>query len=54
MLRYSFALEEEARAVEEAVREVVREGTTTPDLGGGCGTSEVGGAVAQRVLGRKP
>lgn len=53
MLRYSFALEEEARAVEEAVREVVGEGTTTPDLGGGCGTSEVGSAVVERVLGRE-
>ncbi len=53
MLRYSFALEEEACAVEEAVREVVREGTTTPDLGGGFGTREVGDAVAERVLGRE-
>jgi isocitrate/isopropylmalate dehydrogenase len=53
MLRYSFGLEEEARAVEGAVREVVREGVVTPDLGGRAGTEEVGTAVAQRVLRRE-
>ncbi len=50
LLRYSFHLEEEARAVEDAVREVVREGITTPDLGGRAGTEEVGAAVAASVL----
>jgi len=53
MLRYSFGLEEEARAVEGAVREVVREGVVTPDLGGRAGTEEVGTAVARRVLRRE-
>ncbi|MDR5683369.1 MAG: 3-isopropylmalate dehydrogenase [Armatimonadota bacterium] len=50
MLRYSFGLEAEARAVDEAVRAVVREGIATPDLGGGARTDEVGVAVANRVL----
>lgn len=49
MLRYSFRLEEEARAVEEAVREVVREGVRTPDLGGRARTEDVGVAVADRL-----
>ncbi|MCS7235822.1 MAG: 3-isopropylmalate dehydrogenase [Armatimonadota bacterium] len=53
MLRYSFGLAVEAEAVEEAVREVVREGVTTPDLGGRAGTQEVGAAVAERVLRRE-
>lgn len=52
MLRYSFGLEEEARAVEGAVRDVVREGRVTSDLGGTAGTEEVGTAVAGRVLRR--
>lgn len=49
MLRYSFGLETEARAVEEAVRRVVLDGTTTPDLGGSARTEEVGAAVASHV-----
>ncbi len=49
MLRYSFGLEEEAGAVERAVREVVRDGVRTPDLGGRAGTEEVGRAVADRI-----
>ncbi len=49
MLRYSFGLEDEAGAVERAVREVVRDGVRTPDLGGRAGTEEVGRAVADRI-----
>lgn len=52
MLRYSFGLEAEAQAVEQAVRRVVREGTVTADLGGSAGTEEVGRAVAAHLLRR--
>ncbi len=53
MLRYSFGLEEEARAVEASVRQVVREGTVPPDLGGQAGTQEVGQAVVASLLRRR-
>jgi len=49
LLRHSLGMEEEARAVEAAVRQVVREGIRTPDVGGTARTEEVGSAVAQRV-----
>jgi 3-isopropylmalate dehydrogenase len=53
MLRYSFGLEEEARAVEASVRQVVREGIVPPDLGGRAGTQEVGEAVVACLLRRR-
>mgnify|MGYP000853333885 CR=1 FL=1 len=53
MLRYSFGLEEEARAVEEAVYATVDAGTVTRDIATPdeqpSSTSAVGTAVAERV-----
>ena len=49
MLRMSFGLEAEARAVEDAVAATLAAGETTGDLGGSLGTRAVGEAVAGRV-----
>jgi 3-isopropylmalate dehydrogenase len=43
----------EAQAVREAVRASVREGKTTPDLGGSMGTREVGDWMAARVAAQR-
>ncbi|MXZ03522.1 MAG: 3-isopropylmalate dehydrogenase [Chloroflexi bacterium] len=55
MLRYSFALEDEANSIENAVAAVLADGLRTPDLattlGGAIGTSDMGDAIAGRVLG---
>jgi 3-isopropylmalate dehydrogenase len=45
MLRHSFGLETEARAVEEAVRRAIASGVRPRDLKGTATTSEVGKAV---------
>lgn len=54
MLRYSFRLEEEARCIERAVEEVLREGYRTPDLKGRgvhlVSTQEMGERIAKQVL----
>lgn len=44
---------EAAAQIEQAVREAVRQGMTTPELGGRLGTREVGDWVAARVEGTK-
>lgn len=53
MLRYSFKLEEPARAIERAVRQVLAEGYRTPDImSEGCkkvGTQEMGRLVRERI-----
>ena len=53
MLRYSLALEDEARAVEEAVEGVLAEGYRTRDISGDAGevvaTSEMGSVIAGRI-----
>ena len=53
MLRYSFGLEDEARAVEHAVSGVLAEGYRTPDIAGDGGdvvsTTELGGVIAGRI-----
>jgi isocitrate/isopropylmalate dehydrogenase len=41
----------EAARIEAAVLEAVRRKKTTPDVGGGLGTKEVGEWVAERVGG---
>jgi 3-isopropylmalate dehydrogenase len=50
MLRHSFGLEQEARAVEQAVSETIEQGRVTPDIAprgsSALSTAEVGGAVA--------
>ena len=48
MLRHSLELEEEARAIEDAVASTLAQGVRTPDLGGEttpATTAEVGDAV---------
>ena len=55
MLRYSFALDEEADAIEGAVAAVLVDGARTPDLatrrGEAIGTSDMGDAIAGRIIG---
>jgi 3-isopropylmalate dehydrogenase len=57
MLRYTFAMEAEAKAVEDAVRKVLDnkdiggKGLWTKDLGGNAKTSEVGDAVVEVLKG---
>jgi len=45
---------EAATGIEEAVRDLIRHGETTPDLGGRLTTSEVGDAVARSVASPSP
>ena len=55
MLRYSFNLQEEADAIEDAVRKVLQEGCRTPDIYSGnadeikLGTDEMGKRVAAHI-----
>ncbi len=49
MLRHSFGLPAEADAIESAVLGALRDGATTPDLGGYSSTSAVGDAVCARI-----
>ncbi|HEY8395092.1 MAG TPA: isocitrate/isopropylmalate family dehydrogenase, partial [Thermaerobacter sp.] len=53
LLRHACGLEREARAVEQAIDEVLAEGPLTPDLAAPgsepAGTEEVGRAIARRV-----
>jgi 3-isopropylmalate dehydrogenase len=51
MLDWSFGLKAEAKAVQDAIDQVLAAGPTTPDLLGGTGTTtSVGDAVAARIL----
>ena len=54
MLRYSFDLDQEADAIEEAVRQVLRDGYRTGDiLSEGCrlvGTAQMGDLIVERIL----
>lgn len=55
MLRYSFSLEQEARAIESAINATLAQGLRTADLASGgayISTSEMGDAVCQATLGR--
>jgi 3-isopropylmalate dehydrogenase len=49
LLRHSLGLESEARCVEEAVDETIRQGCRTVDLGGKLGTSEMTDAIVQAI-----
>ena len=53
MLRYSFDLDKEAAAVEEAVKKVLMEGYRTADImAEGCtkiGTTQMGDLIAERI-----
>lgn len=48
MLEY-LGLTREAEIIQNAARATVREGKTTPDLGGEMGTREVGDWLAERI-----
>ncbi|MGD0337745.1 MAG: 3-isopropylmalate dehydrogenase [Bacteroidota bacterium] len=50
MLRYSFHLEKEAIAVEQAVEKAIEQGYRTADLGGKIGTKEMGDAVIANIV----
>jgi 3-isopropylmalate dehydrogenase len=56
LLRHSLALEEEARAVEKAVFDVLESGVRTPDIAApgarAVSTSEMGEAVVARLNAR--
>lgn len=49
MLQYSFNLPDEAKAVEEAVKNTIESGVRTKDIGGTAGTKEVGDRVAEEL-----
>lgn len=49
LLRYSFGMEDAAKAVEEAVVKALAGGQRTRDLGGSLSTSQVGDAVAAGI-----
>lgn len=55
MLRYSFSLEKEARAIENAVQQIMEEGYRTPDLMEEgkklVNTAQMGDLVKQKILG---
>ena len=48
MLEY-LGWEREAKSIDAAVRGAIREGKTTPDLGGTLGTRELGDWLAERI-----
>ncbi len=49
MFEYAFGLTEEGKAIRKAVADSIEAGVVTEDLGGKCGTSEVGDWVAARI-----
>ena len=51
MLRHSLGRESEARCIETAVAEAIRDGARTPDLGGSATTGEATGTILARLAG---
>lgn len=49
MLQYSLNLPEEAKAIEEAVKNTIENGVRTGDIGGEASTTEVGDATAMEL-----
>lgn len=49
LLQYSLNLLEEAKAVEEAVKNTIESGVRTGDIGGDSSTKEVGDATAKEL-----
>ena len=52
MLRYSFGMEEEASALENAVKQTIRDGYRSVDISSGTestGTNEMGDAIIERL-----
>jgi 3-isopropylmalate dehydrogenase len=49
MMLYHIDWPKEARAIENAVHEAIKEGKTTRDLGGNMGTKQVGDYIAEKL-----
>lgn len=49
MFRYSLALPNEAKIIEEAVKNAIDSGILTKDLGGSASTKEMGDAVVKEL-----
>lgn len=49
LLRYSLNLEPEARSIENAVQQTIKDGCLTPDLGGSSSTAQVGEAIIRNL-----
>jgi len=49
MLRHSLKLEAEAAAIEKAVHSAIADGCRTADLGGAMTTSQMTGAILERI-----
>lgn len=49
MFRYSLGLSSEAKAVEQAVKNAIDNGTLTKDLGGSASTKDMGDAVVAEL-----
>jgi len=49
MLKYSFSLDEEAMAIDEAVLNVLKKGYRTADLGGNCKTDEISKLIGEEI-----
>ena len=49
MLQYSLCLPNEAKAIEEAVKQALNAGLMTKDIGGASSTTDVGDAVAKEL-----
>lgn len=49
MFRYSLGLPNEARAVEQAVKNAIDNGTKTKDLGGSASTKDMGDAIVAEL-----
>lgn len=49
LVRYSFAMEEEAKAIEQAVNKVLDSGLRTKDMGGTAGTTQMGDAIREQL-----
>ena len=50
MLEYSFGMKEEALDIRNACGEAIENGIVTEDLGGSCGTTEVGAFIRDMIL----
>jgi len=50
LLRHSLKLEPEAAAVEAAVNRAIADGCRTADLGGGLSTTQMAGAILERLF----
>lgn len=49
MFRYSLGLPNEAKAIEQAVKNAIDNGTRTKDLGGSASTKDMGDAVVAEL-----